>query len=295
MDDLDWNDLRVFLAAREAGSFSAAAGALGVRQSTVSRRIAALEASLGGALFHRTAAGLVQTALGESVAALAEAMRDAARSVGQIASAGAHTSATGLVRLAVAEGLSAYGLVPRLAALRSAHPGLRLDIVASAETADLLRRDADLALRFVRPAGDDLVARRLADFPLGVLVHRALADVPWEALPWVAFSTPGVRTPLDAWQAEHASRPVVRSNSYATVVAAVEHGLGAALLTAGLAPVLRDVVVRPAPVELPPPLPLWLVAHHDVRRLQRVDVVWRALVAMVEGMAPAVATGPRGP
>lgn len=301
MHGLTWDDVRVFLAARDAGSLSRAARVLRVRQSTVSRRMAAMETSVGGALFHRTARGLVLTERGEALVDAAERMAEAARDL-ELAASGRDEGVDGVVRVAIAEGLAAWGLVPRLGLLRRAHPGLRVQLVVSAGIADLSRREADLALRFVRPTGGHLVARRLMDFPLGVLVHRDLAEVPWEKLPWVTYAKPGIVTPLDAWHAEHVPAPVLTTDGYGAVVAAVQHGLGAGLLSAGLAAQLDGVVVRASPVALPAPMPLWLVAHRAVRSLRRVDVVWKALEEMVWQMrdelpvsAPVEAAPARGP
>ena len=108
--ELKWDDVKVFLAACEEGSFSAAARALGVEQSTVSRRIAALEDGLGGALFVRGRGGLVLTDRGAQVAPLA---RDARRTMLELVDASTQ-EIDGLVRVAMTEGLAAYGLIPAL-------------------------------------------------------------------------------------------------------------------------------------------------------------------------------------
>lgn len=279
MHDPDWDDLRVFLAAARAGSFSRAANALGLQQSTVSRRIASLEAVVGGELFLRSHAGLVPTARGAALLA-AGADLEAAAARALRAAAGADDDVVGEVRLAVAPGLASLWLAPRLPALLDAYPGLRLDLVVSTSIADLTRREADLALRFVRPAGDELVARKLGALAHGVLCHRRWAHAAWEDLPWVLVVVPGLTTPEEAWTTQHAARaPVLRTRDYDAAVAAVRAGVGAMVGTAALA--VDDVVLRAPPTPLPPPSPLWLVGHHATRSSPRVDAVWRALAAWV--------------
>lgn len=278
MDDLTWDDLRLFLAAHRAGSFSRAAARLGVRQSTVSRRVATLEHALGGSLFHRTRTGLVPTALAEGLlddARAAEAAFDRLRArVDDLADA-----PSGVVRIAVAPGLAHHWLIPHLPELHAAHPGLRFDVVVSMSLADLTRREADIALRFVPPRGEDLIARRLDDLQHAVLAHRRWADTPWETLPWVQLDVPDLPTPEAAWVRAHArSVPVLRSADWEAVLAAVRAGMGATVTTRRLVDQLPDRVVVEAPAPLPPPLPLWLVAHRSTRALPRVDVVWEALV-----------------
>lgn len=275
MHDPDWDDLRVFLAAARAGSFSRAAGLLGLRQSTVSRRIASLEAVVGGELFLRSHAGLVPTARGAALLAAAADLEVAAAQALR-AAAGADECAVGEVRLAAAPGLASLWLAPHLPALLDAHPGLRLELVVSTSIADLTRREADLALRFVRPAGEDLVARKLGTLAHGVLCHRRWAHTAWADLPWVLVIVPGLTTPEEAWTLQHAVRPpVLRTHDYDAAVAAVRAGVGAMVGSAALA--VDDVLLRDPPAPLPPPSPLWLVGHRATRSSARVDAVWRAL------------------
>jgi DNA-binding transcriptional LysR family regulator len=275
MHDPDWDDLRVFLAAARAGSFSRAAGALGLKQSTVSRRIAALEATVGGELFLRSHTGLVPTARGAALlAAVPDLEAAAARALR--AAAGAEEGVVGEVRLAVAPGLASLWLAPRLPSLLDAHPRLRLELVVSTSVADLTRREADLALRFVRPAGEDLVARKLGELAHGVLCHRRWAETAWPDLPWVLVTVPGFTTPEQAWTEEHAAQPaVLRTADYDAAVAAVRAGVGAMLGSAALA--VEGLVLREPPAPLPPPAALWLVGHRATRHSARVDAVWRAL------------------
>jgi DNA-binding transcriptional LysR family regulator len=167
-----WDDVRFFLAVLRAGSFSAAARKLEVEQSTVSRRIAALEHELGALLFDRLQDGPRPTALSlqlqpgaEQIEAQIWAMAELARGVSHVVE--------GTVRLALTDSFAVQVVIPRvLRELRERHPGLRVELLSSDQSADLGRRQADLALRFYRPPRGDLVIKRLASLPLAVLGQR---------------------------------------------------------------------------------------------------------------------------
>ena len=278
MHDVPWDDFRFFLAAHRAGSFSRAAVALRTQQSTVSRRIAALEHALGGALFHRSRGGLVPTALAEAVVGEAAAAEAA---MGRVLARAADLDGgvSGIVRIAVAPGLAHHWLIPLLPELRARHPALRFDIVVSLSVADLTRREADIALRFVRPRGEGLVARRLGSLEHAVLAHPRWRRTPWDALEWVVLDVPGLRTDEGTWTDRHGGRPpVLRSADWEAVHAAVRAGIGATVSTRRLAEGATDLVVLDAPAPLPPPMPLWVVTHRATRTLPRVDAVWQAIV-----------------
>lgn len=154
----DWNRARAFLVTAEEGSFSAAARALGMAQPTLGRQVAALEEELGVSLFERVGNKLVLTATGLDLVEHVRAMAEASVRFSRIAAGQAH-ALDGLVRVAASEAVSAHLLPPIVAALRAAHPGIQVELVASNATSDLRRREADIAIRHVRPHGDDLVAR----------------------------------------------------------------------------------------------------------------------------------------
>ncbi|MBX7197080.1 MAG: LysR family transcriptional regulator, partial [Sandaracinaceae bacterium] len=194
-----WEDARLFLAVARAGSSSAAARQLGTDQSTVSRRLAALERALGRTIFERHARGLVPTEQGQLMMApaleveramlvLADAARRAEREV------------VGRVRVTLTEGLAQHVVVPHvLPVLFESHPGLAIDLVATDEPQDLARQEADVAIRFFRQAPGELVGRRAARLALGVLAPkrsaRALARRSTGELPWIGYERPGFETP----------------------------------------------------------------------------------------------------
>lgn len=275
----DWPDLRVALVAHRAGSLAAAAARLGVDASTMSRRLSALERQLGAALFQRTPSGLVPTPLGERVLPLAEGMEAAMQDVARVAQ-GVQSQAAGHVRLACPEGLALQVLVPGLPALRAAHPALRLELSMGFAVADLTRREADLALRFVRPSRGDLVFRRVAELPLGAfiapeLLARLGPPARPEDLPWVGLAHALAHHPEARWLSQHvAAEPVLRFSSYVVLADAVRRGAGACVMTAAAAGALGLV---PVPLALPPAdrLSLYLVTHRALRRVPRVDAAWR--------------------
>jgi DNA-binding transcriptional LysR family regulator len=290
LDQLRWDDLRVVLAVLRAGSFSAAAVALGVEQSTVSRRIAALEQLLGATLFDRLPTGPrpaeLVTALRarlERVEAEIHAVLDGVRA--------RDPTVRGRVRLALTEALAVYVVIPRvLAALRTQHPHLEVDLITSDLAADLGRREADLALRFFRPTGGDLVARRITRLRTAVLAHRDYAGIgrPAAALDWIALELPGIAAPEQAFLAEHVrAAPTMRTNGYLAQVEAVRAGLGVALLARALLATNPSLVALDLGLPEGPRLDLWLACPKTLRDVPRVAAVWRAL----EAALPALAAG----
>lgn len=280
-----WADLEVLLAAWRAGTLTEAARALGVNQSTASRRLVALEADLGGRLFDRTPDGLVPTALAAELLPAAEAAESAMLGFRRALS-GHDRGLDGDVRLAAPDGLDSSFLAPRLPAFYAVHPGIRLEIVASATASNLSRREADLGLRLVRPSGGDLVIRRLATLAQGVWGTAARAAEGLASAPWIAGDEGGPSAPEAPWEANFApTTPRLRANRLDTRLAAARAGVGLTIapdLLAERAPELVRVAV-PEPV---PPCELWLAAHRALFPVPRVRAVWTFLV----GAAPTAAS-----
>jgi DNA-binding transcriptional LysR family regulator len=283
---IDWNQWQVFLALAEGGSTAAAARALGQTQPTLSRQLAALEAAAGLSLFERHPRGLRLTAAGRELLPPAQAMREAAQGLG-LALASRDTSLAGPVRLTASEIVSAHFLPAALAPLRLAHPEIQIELVASNEVQDLLARNADLAVRMTRPTEPTLLARRLADWPLGFYAHRRYLERHGEPQSpadaghvWLGYDRSTQM--LDGFRA--AGFPVTREffawrcdNQLATWEA-VRVGLGIGVGLQALA--ARDAELRPVLRHIPiPPLPLWLTAHRELRDTPRLRRVFEALVA----------------
>src|SRR3954469_16107377 len=165
-----WELYRSFLAVVRAKSLSGAARALSLTQPTLGRHIDALEAAFGASLFTRSQAGLLPTAGAVTLIPHAEAMASAARALARAAS-GEADEARGAVRIAASEMIGTEVLPDVLTAFREQHPRIEVELVISNRTEDLLRRDADIAVRMVKPTQSALLARRLGTLHLGLHAH----------------------------------------------------------------------------------------------------------------------------
>jgi DNA-binding transcriptional LysR family regulator len=281
----DWALLRAFLEVAHCGSLSRAAEALGSSQPTLSRRIAQLEAHVGAALFERTTRGVRLTEAGTVLLGPAERMRELAQQFA-MAAAGREQTLAGTVRLTASEIVSAYVLPPVLHSLRQVHPEIQIELVASNTIENLLERDADIALRMVRPTQTALVARRLADQPLGLYAHRDLVQAhgrPTTAnmlqQPWVGYDRSDQM--LRGFRA--AGFPVrqdlfgFRCDNQVVAWQAVVAGLGIGVMTQRVA-ALFPQVVRVLPKVAIAPLPMWITAHRELRGTPRLKRVFETLI-----------------
>ena len=280
-----WDDLRYLLAVLRERTFTAAAAALATEQSTVSRRIAALEAELGVVLFERGRGAPVPTE-----AALR--LRDGAERV-EAELSRFRDDATGLraapvegrVRLALTEELAVHVVVPEvLPALRAAHPALAVDLLTSYRAADLVGHEADIALRFFQTPRGDLVGRRIARLTTAVLGARAharrLRATPLAELPWITVELGAVATPEAAWLEAAVGRPpALVCTSYQVQRAAIRAGLGVGIGPAVYARMDPDFVALPLALPPMPALELYLVTRRAIRTLPRVVAVLDALAA----------------
>src|SRR5262245_60045774 len=177
---IDWSDLHVVLAVARAGNFTAAAQALNVNQSTVTRRVAALHTALGARLLERRGAEQVLTPLGERLRPMLAAMEEQALALEQAAQ-GADTRPAGTVRVTTIETLATHFLAPALGRLRAEAPDVALEIDSTPRTLDLGRRETDVALRIARPRQVSVVARRVG--ALGFALYAAPAYLAGRPLP----------------------------------------------------------------------------------------------------------------
>lgn len=275
-----WDDVKLFLSAARAGGFGAAARELGTMQSTVSRRVAALEAALGVRLFDRTPTGIELTAAGRRVVTGAEPAEAALRALSDVVAV-TTPRVSGVVRLALSETLASLFVIPRvLPALLATYPELVVDLVVSDDPTDLARRDADLALRFFLPPKGDLVTRRVARLETAPLVHRRLAKKVMKTSPsrwpWVAVGRP---SPEEAWLAPLKTTPRVTTTSFHAQFEAVRHGLGVAVLPRLMTTAVSDLVELPLELATEAPvLDLFLVTPRGLRQAARVAAVFEALV-----------------
>lgn len=289
--DFDWNRARAFLVTAEEGSYSAAARALRVAQPTVGRQVAALEAELGVALFEQVGNRLELTPTGLELLDHVRSMGEAASRV-SLAATGQSQSIDGAVCITAGEAIAAFLLPPIVRRLREAHPGIEVEIVASNSPSDLRRREADIAIRNFRPTQADFVARKVRDDGArlyGTPEYLASIGSPRtpEELSRAAFigfdRTDALQRGLEALGLTLTPRsfPIV-TESHLVQWELARHGAGLCIMME----VIGDAdprVVRALP-ELPPvPVPLWLVAHRELRTSRRIRVVYDLLL---EALAP---------
>jgi DNA-binding transcriptional LysR family regulator len=281
---LDWNDLRFAHAVARSGSLTKAALELGVHQTTVGRRVAALEEALGFSLFTRSAGGLVPTSEGTRVLASIEPLAGALLRFEKHAP-GTTTEVRGLVRIAVTETGARQLVEGAFSALMARYPELDIELVPSNLVADLARGEVDLAVRLVRPEGG-VVARRLGQITYGLYAsdaylasHRAPLDGDFAGHDVVVPVRELANGPEAAWLARHATaaRPRLRANSLVTLAQAVAAGLGVCALPNNLA-AMHAGVRRVRRLTDIPARPVWLVIHPELRKVARVRVVAAAVV-----------------
>lgn len=290
---LHWDDVRLFLALCRAPTVGAAAAALGVDASTVSRRLAALEEALAATLFDRGRDGVAATAAAEALMPVAEEMEAVMHRFAH-AAGGLEREVTGLVRITCTPDVASGAVAPILGALLARHPGLRIEIEPGEAILDLTRREADVALRTVRPARGDLVVTSLAEARWILVASPAVAGAlgslrRWTDAPWVGWGARLAGIAAARWFERHVGgEPVVRSDSLLVQAAAVAAGVGIALIPApsarhlGLVPVKLAARLRPAAAEWPVNQ-LYLVTHRALRQVPRVQAVWDHLVLELRG------------
>jgi DNA-binding transcriptional LysR family regulator len=275
----DWDDVRFFLAVARTGSFSAAAVQLNTKQTTVGRRIQALERRLGAKLFDRHRHGMEVTPAARSVLVQAESMMVNATAIERHL-AGIDDEMSGGVRVAVTEGLASNWLVPRLIELRQRHPDIVVQIITGDQLLDLATRQADIAIRFVRPTSAQLVAARVGSF--GVALFAAPSYVERHGLPTrlddlanhdlidhtVLHGLPAMRPWTEV--VERSARVVLRSNSPIASIHAVIEGFGIGIFPTY---VKKYRTLIEAPIDLGIVRDIWLVSHEETNKGARIRAV----------------------
>jgi DNA-binding transcriptional LysR family regulator len=269
------------------GSLSGAARVLGVAQPTVRRQIEQLEDVLGVVLFTRSQTGLVATEAATAALPYAESMAGVAEALVRSVSAPADAE-LGTVRVTCSEVVGAQVLPPILADLLRAHPKLQVELSLTNSNEDLLRREADVAVRMAQPTQNALVAKRVGNVKLGAFASEAyLADHPLPRTPAELLRGHAIigkdrdTTFLAALAA--AGLPLkrkdfaLRTDSDAAYIAAIRAGVGVGMCQVPLAagpPPLRRILPK-----LALELPVWVVTHEDLRSSRRVSLVFEHLVA----------------
>lgn len=287
MSQLNWDDLRLFLAAARAGRLIGAGRSLGLDHSTVARRLTALEGAVGSRLFDRGPRGVQMTEAGRALFDHAE------RIEGEVAAAaallgGGDARISGPVRLATPEAFGTYLVAPHVHRLHASHPDIRLELAPEPQLVSLANRDADIAVLLNRPKAGPIVARHLADYRLGLYASRTYLErhgpVTADRLshhPFAWYIDARIDIPELRFLAEVSAdaTPVFRSTSIAAQHAAVAGGLGLGVLHLFAADA-DPALVRLLPETVEIRRSYWLAIHADQQRLPRV----RAVVDFVDGV-----------
>lgn len=285
----DWENFRHFLAVARAGTLSGAARSLQVDHATVSRRLSALEAELQAALVERLPRCCRLTPIGLHVYEQAKAMETAAFAVERLTRAG-QTPLSGTVTLSAPPVLATHLLAQRLPGFRSDYPGIRLSVAAQAQQVSLSRREADVALRLVRPTEASSVVRKLGQMPFALYASRDYAAA-HRAEDWsfIAYDARLADMPQQRWLLEIAGKRAVgcELSDIGGHLAAARAGAG----VAGLPCFLGDAEPTMLRLDHAGALfsrDIWLVVHRDLRRAAPVRAVMdfvTAAVAATPGLA----------
>src|ERR1700761_255910 len=264
--DLDWEDVRVFLALARHGTLSAAARAISVNHSTIARRVRALEAVMGEKLVERRRDGYVMTPAGTRLLAPANEMEVAAATIRR---GGAEDRAQGLVRVNGPPSLSQAFLVPRLAKFSAENPGLDIDVATDFRNVSLERREADIAIRFGRPLDGDVIAKPLMSVGFGFYATSDIRDeVKADGKPFfVAFDEVNAHLPEAQWLSRQfpGARVAFRGSSGLAQAAAARAGAGIAHVPHFIGKMFPELGECDLKHE-PPPRPLWLITRRQDRK-----------------------------
>ena len=278
----DWSLVRSFLAVLEKGSLLAASRDLQLSQPTIGRHVAELESQLGLVLFDRNGRGLLPT---EAAYHLAESARIMQSGADQLARnvMGADLGASGTVRITASQPVSCYVLPPLLAQMRLSLPDVQVELVASNEVSNLLRREADIAVRMVQPEQASIIARRVGKVTLRACAHQDYLrrrGVPRQPSDLLAHDLIGGDRNDDTLKGFAAQGLVVgreqfafRADDLIVVWQAVRAGLGVGFVSEHL--IRSDSAVIPVLPKLKiEPLPVWLAVHKEIRTSKRIRAVY---------------------
>jgi len=291
----NWETYRSFLAVMNEGSLSAAARKLALTQPTIGRHIDQLESDLAVSLFTRSQSGLMATQAARDLLPHAQAMASAADALVR-ASSGAESEERGTVRLTASVMIGGEVLPPILTAFREMHPGIAIELVLSDVTADLLRRDADIAVRMVQPKQEALVARKIGRIALGLFAHRrylerhgtprSFDDVTHHSLIGFDQETAVVRALRGMGLKLTRDMFSLRCDADLAQMAALRAGYGLGVCQLGIArrdPDLVQVLASEFKFEIE----MWLVTHKDLRNVRRTRLLFDHLI---ESLSRYVAT-----
>ena len=302
----DWTLVRSFIAVLDAGSLMGAARTLGAQQPTLSRHLAELELQLGTPLFERTGRGVTPTAAALAIADAARQMESGADALAR-ALAGRRAATTGSVRITTSQVAATWLLPAALAALQAEEPGIQIELVASNQLSNLLRREADIAVRMVRPTQGSLIARKLADLPIVAAAHGdylARAGIPRRGADLLQHRLIGydrddtiTRGFAAAGMVLPAAQFLLRTDDQVAYGQLVAAGAGIGFVAQYNIPHWPGVVALPLADVKIPPLPCWLAVHREIRGnrvVRRVyDFLAEALPSALEAAGNQAGVSPR--
>ncbi|MFQ6546481.1 LysR family transcriptional regulator [Aestuariibius sp. 2305UL40-4] len=281
----DWNQVRAFLATVEEGSLSAAARALGLTQPTLGRQVTALEDALGVTLFERAGRSLQLTRAGRDLLDHVRAMGDAASRI-SLAASGQSQAVEGQVRVTASDAMSAYILPEALLRLREVAPLIEIEIIAADDIRDLLRREADIAIRHVRPEQPDLIARLVGMMKGRFYAAPAYLDrrgrpadrADLAGHDWIGLSDNARYRAFLAGIGIELTERNFRCGSSSGIVAweMAQAGLGIAVMSEAVAaktPGIEPVLPEMDPIEFP----VWLTTHRELHTSRRIRIVFDLL------------------
>ncbi|MFN9473787.1 LysR family transcriptional regulator [Acidovorax sp.] len=285
----DWSLVQSFLAALDQGSLLGAARTLNASQPTIGRHIAELESQLGVVLFERTGRGLLPTETALRLAESARAMQAGADQLARSVS-GAEAGVSGTVRITASQPVACMLLPPLLARMRIELPEVQVELVASNEVSNLLRREADIALRMVQPTQTSLVAKRIGKVTLGTYAHRdylrrrGTPRQPPDLMQHdvvgndrqgdIARGFAAMGLPMERQQF------ALRTDDLIAYWQVVRSGLGIGFVADYMARTEPDLVALLPMLKLPE-LPIWLTVHREIRTSQRIRAVYDFLAKAV--------------
>ncbi len=292
----DWNLLRAFIAVYETGTLTEAARRLGTTQPSVGRHVRELEGALGEALFVRLPGRLKPTERAHALHSVVATMKASALEAERLF-ADAHETLVGCVRVAASEVYATHVIAPLLAQMLAAQPELEIELSVSNRADNLLRRDADIAVRFFRPEQEDVIATHVGNTELGLFAHESFLARHGEpagfGLPAQAFIAGFDRgaVPLGPlMKGAPPAQPVrfrLRTDAILARYAAVETGLGVGAYLVDVA-AERPGLKRILPEQFGQTQEVWLCAHPELRRSAAMRYVWGHLeVALRARLGPA--------
>ena len=285
--DFDWSLARTFLAALESGSLLGAAKRLGSSQPTVGRQISELESQLGVALFERTGRGLIPTRNALELATSARTMEAAALQLARSGS-GAQKQVSGTVRITASQPVACYLLPMVLGDMRRALPDIQVEVESSNLVSNLLRREADIALRMVRPEQTNLVAKKIGAVRVGTYASRdylTRRGTPKQPMDLIGHDLIGYDKGEDIIRGFRAFGQSISREAFAfrtddLIVQwqAARAGLGIGFFATYLARTDPDVLTI-LPTMTLPELPMWLTVHREIRTSQRIRAAFDFLAS----------------